>query len=208
MELKLTVEKRQALGKQKMRELRNHKLMPGVVYGKDIKSLPITLYYKEFFNVYKESQKHLSFIELDVDGKTYRTLIKEVQIDPVSRQFIHADFHIVTSEESIVVTVPFKFIGESIGVKQGGMIEIHLRRLEIRCLPGNLPDSIEIDISNMKIGHTIHIRDIKIKNVEILTDLDAPILSVMPPKKEVEEKEEEKEEEIEQEQEDTKSKTD
>lgn len=207
MELKLTVEKRQALGKQKMRELRNHKLMPGVVYGKDIKSLPITLNYKEFFNVYKESQKHLSFIELDVDGKTYRTLIKEVQTDPVSRQFIHADFHIVTSGESIIVTVPFKFIGEATGVKQGGMIEIHLRRLEIRCLPGDLPDSIEIDISNMEIGHTIHIRDIKIKNVEILTDIDAPILSVVPPKKEVEEKEE-KEEEIEQEQEDTKSKTD
>ncbi len=208
MELKLTAERREIRHKQELKKLRNHNLIPAIVYGKDIQSLPVVLHYKEFYNVYQETHKHLSFIRLDVDGISYRTLIKDVQIDPVSRQVIHVDFHTVRRGESVVVTVPFKFVGEAPGVKQGGIIESHLREAEVRCVPSNLPEFIEVDISKMGLGDTIHIRDIKVEGVEILSEPDTSVISIITPKI-LKEKEEKKEEEGTEEKEESKeAKTD
>ncbi len=188
-------------GKKEAKKLRDNEKIPAILYGKGFESIPLVLDYKEFVHSYKESAGHQSFIFLKVNGKEYRTLIKEMQLDPLSRKIIHIDFKEIYSGQEIEVKIPIKLVGDCPGLIEGGIFEMHLRELEIKCLPKDLPDSFEVDVSKLQIGDSIHVEDLleQLPNVKILRPPSTPIISVILPKAEKVEVAEEVEEVVEEE---------
>jgi large subunit ribosomal protein L25 len=125
-------------------------------------------------------------------------MIKEHQVHPVSGDLIHSDFYEVDMKRQIKVMVPVVTTGKSAGVEEGGMLNIVRRELEVFCLPGDIPESIEIDISGMTIGDSVHLEDVPLgENVEVATDVNYTVVTVLSPKVEEEEVAEEEEEELE-----------
>ena len=122
-------------------------------------------------------------------------MIKELQTHPVSGNLIHIDFYEVDMKRKINVMVPVVTTGKSVGVEEGGMLNIVRRELEVFCLPGNIPESIEIDISELTIGDSVHIEDVPLgDDVEISADVNYTVVTVLSPKIEEEPVEEEEEE--------------
>jgi large subunit ribosomal protein L25 len=123
-------------------------------------------------------------LELEiVDGDNKRSslaMIQEVQHHPIQRQILHVDFHAVSATEKITAEVPIETIGEPIGVKtNGGLLEHNLRDLEVECLPGDLPDRIEVDVTNLDINQSIHVKDLKLPpGVEAVMDGDLTVVAV------------------------------
>jgi large subunit ribosomal protein L25 len=122
-------------------------------------------------------------------------MVKELQIHPVSRNFLHIDFYEITMDRKIIVNVPVTTTGKSKGVEIGGILQIIRRELEVQCLPLNVPESIEIDITDLEIGDSIHVADIpRQTDVEFLGDENFTVVTVISPKIEEEEVEPEEEE--------------
>ncbi len=126
---------------------------------------------------------------------TKPAIIKELQTHPVSGNLIHIDFYEVDMKRQIKVMVPVVTTGKSVGIEEGGLLNIVRRELEVLCLPGDIPEAIEIDISEMAIGDSIHLEDVLLgENVEVVTDVNYTVVTVLSPKVEEEEVEEEEEE--------------
>lgn len=173
-------------GQKESKKLRNNEKIPAILYGKGFDSIPLALDYKEFIHSYRESTGHQSFIFLTVNGKEHRTLIKEMQIDPLSRKIMHIDFQEIYAGQKIDVKIPINLVGDAPGIIEGGIFEMHLRELEIKCLPKDLPDSFELDVSKLQIFESIHVEDIveKFPDVDILHIPSTPIISILLPKAE------------------------
>ena len=184
--------KSREVGKKAVKELRKNGKIPAILYGKEFDSMPISFDYKEFYHFYKESIGQQNFFFIKVKDKEYRTLIKEMQIDPFSRKIMHIDFQEIYAGQKIDVEIPIKIVGEAPGVLEGGIIDMNLRGIQIKCLPKDLPESLEIDVSELQIGDSIHIEELaeKIPNIEILEEMDKTIVSLILPKIEKEELEE------------------
>jgi large subunit ribosomal protein L25 len=111
-----------------------------------------------------------------------KAIIKEIQTDPVKQTLVHVDVMGVHLKEKIEVEVPIHFVGEAVGVKeQGGILYQHLRSIEVSCLPLDIPEHIEVDVTGLNIGDAISLESISIENAEIIGDLEQPLVSVMPP---------------------------
>lgn len=149
----------------------------------------------DFRDLYKATLERTNFIFINVDGEEYRTLIKEIQIEPVSREVLHIDFQEIYSGQKIAIKVPIRLIGEAPGLQEGGVLESHLREIEIECLPKNLPDHIEVDISELGLGDSIQLENVieKYPDINILQSAFSSIVSVQLPLVEEEEEEEEEE---------------
>ena len=200
MNIKIKVEKRETSKKSDLNKLRKNGLIPAVLYGKNY-SEKITLVENEFTKLYSKSIGHFAFFDFILNNKEYKTIIKEKQINPVTRKLIHIDFFELKEGEEITVNIPLNFVGIAPGTKVGGVLDISMRFLEITCLSKDLPEEIEIDISNLELGHAIHIRDLSLSDkILIHASLDQSLASVNLPhvsketKKEEESKEEDKEE--------------
>lgn len=142
--------------------LRRSGLMPAVVYGQGKTPLMLSIDMNEFKNLLNHITSQ-SLISLDVEGDTTASktvMIKELQRHPVSRKFIHADFYEVDMKKKIHVHVPISTVGETEGVAKGGTLEIIRRTLEVICLPGDIPESITVNISGLGIGDAIHISQV------------------------------------------------
>jgi large subunit ribosomal protein L25 len=124
-----------------------------------------------------------TIVDLDMGkGEPYKVLIREVQRHPFRDEFIHIDFFHVAMDEKIQVEIPIVLLGTPTGVKnKGGVMDHQLRELEVFCLPGNIPEKVELDVSHLDIGDSIHVSDITLPDVEILTDLDRSVVAVLAP---------------------------
>ncbi|MBS3741649.1 MAG: 50S ribosomal protein L25 [Candidatus Cloacimonetes bacterium] len=183
-------------GHKSARKLRKDNQIPAILYGRELDSKPISIDYADFREVYKETLEHTNFIFINIDGEEHRTLIKEIQVEPVSREILHIDFQEIYSGQKIAIEVPLRIIGEAPGLQEGGVLETHLREIEIECMPKDLPDHIEIDISELGLGDSIHIEDILeyYPNINIKQSASSSIVSVQLPMVEEEEEVEEPEE--------------
>lgn len=183
-------------GKKISKKLRRENKIPAVLYGRELDSKSIAVDYGDFRDVYKENLEKTNFIFIKLDGKEYRTLIKEIQVEPVTRAVLHIDFQEIYSGQKIAIKVPIKLIGEAPGLQEGGVLESNMREVDIECLPKNLPDHIEVDISELGLGDSIQIEDIldKYTDIEIQQVASSSIVSVQMPLVEEEEEEEEPEE--------------
>jgi len=158
-----------------------------------METVPLEIEYTDFYHYYKESLGHQSFVFLQIGKKEHRCLVRDMQIDPVTREIVHLDFQEVTAGQSLDVEIPVVTLGDAPGIKEGGMIDTGIRELQIRCMPKNLPDVIEVDVSELQIGDSVHIEDIQEKypDVEFLQPSNTTLVSILAPKMEVEEVEEE-----------------
>ncbi len=186
----LTVYKRDTKRKSELKELRKNGLIPGIIYGEGLKeNLPISVNKSEILKLLKLKREEDFLIEIEVDGdkNKFVTLIKEEQYHPVTDEVIHVDFHSVSLEKEIVAKVPIHFIGEPKGVKAGGVLYKALHELEVEAKPLDLPSFIEVDISDLEVGDSIHIEDLKVpQNVKILHDPFETVVSVTKVEEEVE----------------------
>jgi len=193
--MKIKAVKRET-GKKAAKLVRSGNKIPSVLYGSGMETVPLEIDYADFYHYYKESIGHQSFIFLQIGKKEHRCLVRDIQIDPVTREIVHLDFQEVTAGHSLDVEVPVVTIGDAPGIKEGGMLDAGIRDLQIRCLPKDLPEVIEIDVSELQIGDSIHIEDIQEKypDVEFLQPLNTTLVSILAPMMEVEEAEEGEEE--------------
>lgn len=183
-EVTLEATSRTDSGKGVARKLRSGGRIPGVVYGREEKPLAIELSYDSFHIAMKGVGGENLLINLHIDGKktAKKAIIKDLQRDPVDGKLLHIDFMHISMTEEIKVTIPVVLEGTPDGVKNfGGIMSWVIRNVEVSCLPKNIPDKITLDVSNLKIHDSIHVRDIQIENVEILENPDQTIVSIVPP---------------------------
>jgi large subunit ribosomal protein L25 len=177
----LKVEPRLVIGRQ-VKNLRKQGLVPGTVFGRDVKSTSIQAIDKDFARLFKEvGETGLIYLEITGENTQRPVLVKNLQYDPRTDKRIHVDFHQVNLKEKVTANVPVEFVGESDTVKQGlGSLNESIREIEVECLPTEIPEVFEIDISKLiEIGDSIKVSDLKVaSDVEIKTDLESVIVSL------------------------------
>jgi len=197
-ELKACVRKES--GKGPARRFRKEGLIPAVFYGRGEEAIPLSVNAAELRKIIKEKRENV-FIKLLIEGEKRLeklSLIKELQIEPVSRRFYHADFYEIRMDHRLTVDVPIRFVGTPVGVVNGGELQQLKRDMKVSCLPSALPDFIEADVSGLDIGHSIKVQDIKApEGVAVLDPGDVSVALVSVVKVAVPEVAEEVEGEIE-----------
>ena len=187
---------RKDLGKSVRNTARKNGNVPGVFYAKSIQPLAIEVQEQILKPLVFTSQTHL--IALKVEGhEEHECIIKDVQFDPLTDKVVHFDLYGLTKGEKIELDVPIQFVGSAVGVKEGGIVQHLLHKFDIECFPKDIPQHLEVNISELKIGDAIHVKDLSFENVTILNSEDTVIVAVTHPKveKEPEVGEEEGEEE-------------
>jgi large subunit ribosomal protein L25 len=173
------------LGKKSDRKnQRKNGRIPGVFYSKNIKPVSIDVAENTIKPLVFTGETHL--IGLKVNNEQYDCIIKDVQFDPVTDRIVHFDLLGLTSGEKFALEVPLISKGSAIGIKDGGVLQQHLYKIEIECLPSDIPQHLEVDVTNLKIGDSIHISDLKFENIEILNQPTTVVISVNHPKVEKE----------------------
>jgi large subunit ribosomal protein L25 len=183
-EITLDVKSRTDSGKGVARKLRAQGIIPGIVYGKGEKPISIVLDHAQFHNVMRKAAGENPLVNLTIDGRTSdkKALIRDMQRDPIDGSVLHIDFQHISLTEKIRVRVPVVLEGVPDGVKNfGGIVNWMVRDLEISCLPTNIPDKFTLDIAPLKIHESLHVRDIKSENIEILESPEETIVTVIPP---------------------------
>jgi large subunit ribosomal protein L25 len=182
MQAKLKAERRDGTGKGVARKLRAAGRVPAVVYGHGEEAVSVSLDARELFHVLHTDAGANVLVDVRLDGDTFLAMPRQIQRDLLRDRFIHVDLLRVARDEKITVDVPVQLVGESHGVKEGGVVEHHLWTLQVECLPQNVPTLIEADISPLGINESLKVSDVRIPpKTEILTSLDEVVVSVVPP---------------------------
>jgi large subunit ribosomal protein L25 len=176
---------RKNISKSARSELRKAGKIPGVYYSKHGSPIPIGVVEKEINPLVYTTETHLISLQLD-SSEELDCVIKDIQFDPISDRVIHFDLLGLTSGELFQLEVPVRYHGSPVGVKEGGVLQILLHKLEVECLPKDIPQHIDIDIVGLKLGDAIHVKDMKLENLTILNPEDAVIVTVTHPKAEKE----------------------
>ncbi len=185
----LNVTSREGTGRSASRRLRKAEKIPAILYGKHTKPETLAVSATEFVKLLKDIAGRAALIELKRDaGAAALSFLQEVQRDPITDRYLHVDLQEVKENEKMVINVAVTVVGEAYGVKtEGGILDTATKRLRIRCLPKDLPAVIEVDVTELKMGQTIHVSELKpIAGVEFLDDQNqAVILCVAPQAEEV-----------------------
>ena len=183
------------MGNGPARSLRRSGQMPAVLYGPKMEPVLLAVNIKDLEQVIKQGNAFQVILNLVIqNGKkmTKAAMIRELQTHPVSGNFLHVDFYEIDMKRQIKVMVPVITKGQSVGVELGGLLNIVRREIELYCLPGDIPEAVEIDITNLDIGDSVHIEDIPLgENVEVSADVNYTVVTVLSPKVEAEAVEEE-----------------
>ncbi len=177
----LKVKKRDA-GKKSAKTLRQEGFVPGVFYYRGEQPVPIFCEPMDLRDiVYTPTTK---IIDLEIVDANYQRecVLKDVAFHPVSDKIIHFDLMGIKRGQKMTVEVPIILKGQSIGVRLGGILQHNIRKVSVTCLPKDLPESIEIDISDLAIGHSLSLENAKIENIELDVPLDTVVCSVIPPR--------------------------
>src|SRR5689334_1856299 len=181
----LTAEAREHTGKGAARQTRFAKRVPAVVYGHGRASQNLTVDGPALEKALSGIEPESTLIELTIDGKKAKALIREIQRHPVRPDIIHVDFYEIHADEKVTLKVPVHLVGTPDGVRNaGGVLDQVTREVEIEVLPEHIPDRVELDVSALVIGHSLHTRDLTIPNAVILTGADLTIATVVPPRAE------------------------
>ena len=178
----LSGSRRENLGKGGARKARMAGEIPGVLYGHGETPIPVSVGARDFQLAMRTHRGGNPIVNLAVSGGEYTALVRDVQYDPVTHDILHLDFQHISLTETIEVRVAVHLTGLPVGVKDGGgILETILRELEVRCLPTAIPSSIDVDVTALNVGDSIHVRDIVVPSVTILTDADSTVATVVPP---------------------------
>lgn len=189
--LMLEVKKRDNSGKQACRKIRKSGFVPAVVYGLEEEPMPIEVAFGDIESARRAGGEH-AVIDLKItsggdDERTVPVIVRAEQFHPARGELLHVDFYRVNLKKEITSEVPLESFGEPAGHKFGGILEHSLRELEVKCLPDKLPEKIEVDVSSLNIGDSLHVSDITApEGVEILNEPEMMVLSLIPPRLEEE----------------------
>jgi large subunit ribosomal protein L25 len=182
MERKLKAEPRDGTGKGAARKIRADGRVPAIVYGQGAEAIHLTVDAKELFHLLHTDAGVNVLVDLHVNSDQMLAMPREVQRDHIRGTFLHVDFLRIARDEKITVEVPVHLVGESHGVKEGGVVEHHLWNLELECFPQDVPSAIEADITALGIGDSLKVSDLKIPgNTTVLTSQDETIVSIVHP---------------------------
>lgn len=192
----LTAKPRTTKGNSPARALRRDGVIPAVIYGPGKAPVALSVNVYDLEQVLKAADTRQVFVNLSIEGADTRlAMLKELQRHPVKGSFIHADFYEVAMDRKVHVMVPVTTVGKCIGVEMGGMLQIIRRELEALCIPTDIPKKIEIDITDLNMGESVHVEDIELEgDVELVHDVNFTVLTVLSGRK-AEEKETEEGEE-------------
>jgi large subunit ribosomal protein L25 len=181
----LTAAIREGIGKEKAKKLRAKGQIPAIFYGPRSQTIPLVIDSKELARALQTEAGENVLIDLDIrkgaqlDRKV--VMLKDIQIDPLRRITLHTDFYEVAMDEMVTVEVPVHLVGKPEGTKMGGILEQVRRVIQVQCLPGDIPKSVDLDVSGLKIGDSIHVQDIQVEKAKILSDSNFTIATVVPP---------------------------
>jgi large subunit ribosomal protein L25 len=177
----IEAQKRNKIDKSSRSALRKEGKVPAIFYSKHHEPLPVQFSERAIHPLVFTSKT--SLITLNVEGQEeLDCIIKDVQFDPVSEKIVHIDLLGLQKGEKIQIEIPVQLVGNAIGIKEGGILQHTLHKLEIECLPIDIPEHLEIDVSELKLGHAIHAGDLKYDNFDILNSPESIIASVTHPK--------------------------
>ena len=181
-EKKLKANLRDGGGKGSARKIRAKGLVPAILYGHGMDPVKVAIDDRELYHVLHTEAGTNVLVDLQIGKDRHLAMPREIQTDHIRGRFLHVDFLVVRRDEKITVDVPVHLVGESHGVKEGGVVEHHLWDLKVECLPTDVPQSIEADITRLGIGDSLSVKDIRIPgNATVLTPLEETIVSVVPP---------------------------
>lgn len=182
----LEIEVREGKGKSFTRKLRRDGAIPGIFYGPDIESVSIVLDPKSLREAISTSSGMNTILDIkskskDLDGRT--AMLKDYQENPLKSGFIHADLMAVEIDKPIRVEVPIELHGTPEGVTLGGTLDQMLWEIEIECLPLDMPDQVDVNVSHLAIGQSVHVSDLKLKeSITLFTDVELPVATVLAPR--------------------------
>jgi large subunit ribosomal protein L25 len=181
----LSAEIREGVGKGKAKKLRAQGLIPAVFYGPRTQSISLVIDSKEFVKTLQTEAGENVLIDLTIRKGDHSeqkvVMVKDLQLDPLQGTTLHTDFYEVTMDEIVTVEVPIHLVGKPEGIKMGGILEQIRRAIQIQCLPGDIPKKIDVDVSSLKIGDSIHVQNIQVEKGKILFDTNFTIATVVPP---------------------------
>jgi large subunit ribosomal protein L25 len=176
---------RNQISKSARSSLRRSGKVPGIFYSRVNKPIPIEVLEKAIRPFVFTSKTHLISLEVEND-KNYECVVKDIQFDPVTEAIVHFDLLGLIEGEKFQLEVPIQYHGTAIGIKEGGIVQQVLHKLEIECYPKDIPQFLTIDITNLKLGDAIHPTDLSFENISILTPPKSVIVTVVHPKVEKE----------------------
>jgi large subunit ribosomal protein L25 len=190
MAIAMNADQRTGTTKGELRQLRLQGKIPGVIYGKQLdNAAQVTVDGKELQALLRSHPNAVLEINIPSHGKT-SVMISEIQRDSLNRQVLHVDFHQINMNENVRANVRIQAEGDAQGVREGGILQVILHELEVQCLPGNIPDSISIDISSLAIGESMLVSDLKLpKGVELIAEPEQVVVTILAPQKELTEEE-------------------
>jgi large subunit ribosomal protein L25 len=180
----LNAKTREGQGKGDNRKLRQTGFVPAVIYGHGEKTRSVAVNAHELELLFNRVHVENTIIDLNVEGdkKAIRTLVREVQKHPARGEIVHVDFYQVHAGELVHIQIPISFVGTAVGVRNGGMLQHTMDELDVKVSADNIPSHIEVDITNLDIGDSVHVRDLKIPaGIEVLDGPDRSVCSLTPP---------------------------
>jgi len=181
----LKAEMREGTGKGMARKLRDRGFIPAIFYGANTQTIPLIVNPKELSLTLQTEAGGNVLIDLEIrkgdQSERKVVMVKELQYDHLQRKALHADFYEVAMDVLVNVEIPIHLVGKPEGTKMGGILDQVRRVIEIQCLPGDIPKSIDLDVSSLKIGDSAHVKDIQLENAKILTEANFTIATVVPP---------------------------
>lgn len=190
--IELKAQAREVLGKKATKAVRREDQIPAILYGQGVKPIPLKVTQKEFYRVTHTKARGNVLISLKIDGekakkdKDTTCLIKEVQRNPITDEIYHVDFTAISLTEKIRIKVPLviKDAEQAIGVKEGGVLDLVHHEIEVECLPTEIPERLESSVKNLKIGDSIHIKELEFPpNVTPVLEPDEVVVALHPPQK-------------------------
>lgn len=174
---------RERAGKGAARSARRAGRIPGVLYGHGEDSVALTVDAHSFGRLLHDVSVENTLIDLELEGReALKVLVREVQRHPYRDQVLHVDFFHISMEEKITLDVPVTLLGNPLGVRlHGGILDHSMREIGIQCLPKDIPEKVEIDVSGLDIGDSVRVGDLRLDNVQVMEDADQAIVTVVPP---------------------------
>lgn len=177
----LTANTRTVINKTSRSTIRKNGRVPGIFYSRHNKPIAIDVLEKSIKPLVFTASTNLISLKVD-DKEEFECVIKDVQFDPVTEKIVHIDLLGLTKDETFQLEVPILFIGSPVGIKEGGILQQVLHKLQVECFPKDIPKHLDINIENLKLGDSIHISDLNYENIKLLNPADAVVAAVTHPK--------------------------
>ena len=195
--IELSAKTRKTSGKGAARKSRSNNEIPAIVYGAKTDPEMLSINTIDFIKIIRKHGSMGLFFNLIIDGdsgKKKSVMLKDMQMDTFSLNYLHIDLHEIDMDETVTISVQVEAVGDSKGVEEGGILQIIRRELDVVCKPADAPDTIQIDVTDLDVGDAVHVEDIDLgENVEIPHDVNFTVITIVAPSVEEEEVEEDEE---------------